>query len=422
MEIKHSDNARKKLLLLIPNLGRGGAQQVFRQQYAYLSKDFEVTGCVFNWDGAFPEDRHHKMVSLNVPGGKTLLAKAWYFILRIVRLRKLKQAKLFQVSISHLEGADYVNLLSSNTDKTICWIHGTKRHDANIEGWLGSIRMNWLMPLLYNRADQLITVSQGIADELSGVIPGLKPKLKVIYNGFDVEQISSLSMQPLDGDLINLFNTSKVLITHCRLSRQKNLEGLLTIYSKIDHRNTRLVIIGDGELRVKLIQECLQLGLSVWSAWDNTPVDANSNVYFMGQQANPFKYLRNAFIYLMTSGWEGFPLALCEAMACGLPVITSDCFTGPREIIAPEINSTQPLQEPYFSKYGVLMPLASLNDSFALDIWVNAIKYMLRQENLRLYQEAGVVRIKKFELSKSMNQTINLIQEIIYEKARNTGH
>lgn len=401
-----------KILIIIPNLGRGGAQKVFHQQFEFLSKEFDVTACVFNWEGAFDVDHKENIISLDVSGGMNVVQKIRSFFLRVIRLKRIKERLDISISISHLEGADYINILSQKKEKVICWIHGSKFHDANISGWLGFIRKRFLMPYLYNRANQLITVSQGIANELSDVIPDFKSKLKVIYNGFHVEQISSLSMQPLDSGLFNLFDTSKVLITHCRLSRQKNLEGMLTIYSKIDHHNTKLVIIGDGELRNSLVRLCSQLGLSVWTVWDNKPIDPNCNVYFIGQQKNPFNYLRHASIYIMTSGWEGFPLALCEAMACGLPVITSDCFTGPREIIAPEITTSQPVLEPYHTQYGVLMPLVNQNDSLALAIWVKEIQKMLTSQDLNLFK-VGVDRITEFELSKSMDQTLALIDEMV---------
>lgn len=401
-----SEQLKRNLLIIIPNLGRGGAQQVYRQQLAYLSKDFEVTGCVFNWNGAFPEDQHAGMVSLDVPGGKNLFEKVWYFFLRIIRLQKLKRLKQINVSISHLEGADYVNLLSGKADKKICWIHGTKHHDANIEGWLGSLRMKWLMPILYNRADQIVTVSQGIAKELLGAISGLENRIQVIYNGFDVEQIITKSREPIEASLEHIFNTSKVLITHCRLSRQKNLEALITIFSRIDRSETKLFIVGDGELRNALIQLGTQLDLSVWNAWDNTPLDVNSEVFFVGQQTNPFNYLRPSFLYMMTSGWEGFPLALCEAMACGLPVISTDCFTGPREIIAPELSLPQPVKAPFRSENGTVMPLAE--DENSLMVWVNEINAMLSKKDF-VANKIGAERIKNFSLAKSMEQTHQII-------------
>jgi hypothetical protein len=122
------------ILVIIPNLGRGGAQQIFRQQLHYLPGDFQVTGCVFNWDGAFQEEHQENIISLNVPAGTNIFFKVYYFFLRVIRLRRLKRRLKVNVAISHLEGADYVNILSSANDKTVGWIHGTKEFDKNING------------------------------------------------------------------------------------------------------------------------------------------------------------------------------------------------------------------------------------------------------------------------------------------------
>src|SRR5688500_11479981 len=92
----------RKILLIIPNLGRGGAQQMFRPQLKSLAIDFKVIGCVFHWDGAFAEDHAENIISLEVPAGKNFVLKVLYFILRIIRLKQLKRQKGIEVSISHL--------------------------------------------------------------------------------------------------------------------------------------------------------------------------------------------------------------------------------------------------------------------------------------------------------------------------------
>jgi glycosyltransferase involved in cell wall biosynthesis len=280
---------------------------------------------------------------------------------------------------------------------------------------MGAVRLKLLMPILYRRSNQIVTVSNGIANELKEKMKGIESRTSVIHNGFDVNQLTLLSTEPVDEDTLRIFNSFKVLVTHCRLSRQKNLEGLLTVYSRIDYQNTKLVIIGDGELREKLIQLTRQLGLSVWSTWDNVKVDATYNVYFMGQQANPFKYLRLASVYIMTSGWEGFPLALCEAMACGLPVITADCFTGPREIIANEIAlAQQPITEPCSTQYGVLMPLLDISSSQNIEMWSHEVTRLLHQRVSNLSQNhPGIDRIRQFQLSETLKQTANLINKVL---------
>jgi glycosyltransferase involved in cell wall biosynthesis len=405
---------KRKVLLIIPNLGRGGAQRVFHQQLKYLSNDFDVMGCVFNWDGAFEEDKASNIVSLNVSGGVTLLQKIRTFILRIIRLRKLKRENKIDISISHLEGADYVNLLSRGSDKTICWIHGTKKFDRNITGPLGVARHHVLMPILYRRAQKIVTVSNGIRDEMKDSYKGMGDLLQTIYNGFDREFIQTQSLVSVDNNFLKLTKISKTIITHCRLSKQKNLLALIHIFKElIRTTNSKLIIIGDGELRDELIQGCQLINLETWTFWGDDPWSEVCDVFFLGQKQNPFKYLHHASLYIMTSDWEGFPLALCEAMVCGIPVVASDCNAGPREILDPSLNLTQPITMPHNGKYGVLMPMAESKNQLSIGKWVNELQRILRDEELlKKYAWCGAERIKDFKLTYSIEQTVRLLQEI----------
>ena len=405
----------RNLLLLIPNLGRGGAQKVFLDQVDSLAKNFAITGCVFNWDEAFESDKRANIVSLDVPAGKNVFTKIFYFFQRIIRLRKLKSKLSIQVCISHLEGADYVNVLSKRNDRAVCWVHGTKKHDLNISGAMGTIRKKFLMPVLYKRADQLVTVSKGIAEELMGYTRGNRKAIRTIYNGFDVADIINLSSEKIDPAYETLFSQSKIIITHCRLSRQKNINSLLGIMATLKLReNSKLVIAGDGELREYLLAECKRLTLKVWTAWSNTPLDSTAEVFFIGQQTNPFKFLRRSSLFIMTSQWEGFPLALCEAMACGLPVVVSDCFTGPREIIAQNIQLSQPVNQPYATPYGILMPMVSTNDANAIDTWATELdRYLNLLQEQQPATEATVARIAEFDIHESRKLTCQLINDLM---------
>src|SRR5688500_15394542 len=93
------------ILLVIPNLGNGGAQKVFRQQLAFYSARFRTLAVVFNVEGFTDEDqRLANVISLDVPGGSTWMGKAGFFLRRIRRLRAIKKQHGVTVSISHLEG------------------------------------------------------------------------------------------------------------------------------------------------------------------------------------------------------------------------------------------------------------------------------------------------------------------------------
>ncbi len=406
-----------KTLLVIPNLGKGGAQQVFRQQFDHLSSDFNILGCVFNWDDSFQEDRLRNIVSLDVPAGKNYLSKIYFFVLRTVRLKRLKKQNQIDISISHLEGADYVNLLSKDKDKVVCWIHGTKRHDGNIDGLIGWLRKNILIPRLYGKADRIVTVSQGIASEFSNHFKSITSPIQTIYNGFDLKKIKQLSFEKIDNEFLPIFDNSKVIITHCRLSKQKNLFALLSIFNRLESEaDAKLVVLGEGELQNELLAFCQKLGLRYWACWDDHVMDMSRNIYFMGQQQNPFKFLRMSSLYILTSGWEGFPLSLCEAIICDLPVITSDCFTGPREIIAPDFDGAQPVSRPYYTDFGVLMPIPTLKENETITIWCNELVELLNKYKPTEMAATSQEQISSFDISISHNQTDQLLKDLMHGK------
>jgi glycosyltransferase involved in cell wall biosynthesis len=402
----------KKILLVIPNLGQGGAQRVFHQQLNYYSKHFEVIGCVFNWEGALGEDKIPTIYSLGVPGGDNIAQKIYYFFIRIWRLRKLKQAHRVDVAISHLEGADYVNILSAAASRVYCWVHGTKINDREIKGYLGWLRLHIILPVLYRRADMLIAVSKGISSELKNRFKLASRKVVTIPNCFDSEEIILRAAARPKWDLRMLAPSASIFLTHCRLARQKNLFPLLNIYSIVSQKkNAKLFILGDGDQRDALYVHSIGLGLKTFASWKETALhDEDWDVYFLGYCENPYPMISMATLYLLTSAWEGFPLALCEAMACGIPVMSSDCFTGPREIIAPSLATEQPVLNPYESEEGILMPVP--DSQYTIEIWAQAVcKLLDNEEKRKNIGQRGSRRILDFDYKRISKKWLEIIHE-----------
>jgi glycosyltransferase involved in cell wall biosynthesis len=398
-----------RILLIIPNLGQGGAQKVFRDQVRFYARHFDVKGCVFNWDNAFPEDRQLNLSSLDVPAGKDTLRKMYYFLRRIYRVRKLKRQFNPAISISHLEGADYVNILSRHHERIFCWIHGTKKFDANIDGIMGGIRKKLLIPFLYKRSDLLISVSEGIRKELADDFNLAHTPGVTIVNSIDSKAIESASQRSDPAGFIGILDNYPIVITHCRLATQKNLGALLTIFSLLKTApHPKLVILGDGELKQQLLHQCMLLTLNAYDAGKGMEWNSQYDVYFLGNQSNPYPYLAKATLYVMTSSWEGFPLALCEAMACNIPVIASDCHTGPREIIGPELTTKETIAEPYLSAYGMLMPLAESKKQ--IEIWASTIDRLLEDADLRRRLSAGgKKRMLDFDRKKMEDRWLTIV-------------
>lgn len=402
---------RKTLLLIIPSLIKGGAEQVLLDQYAFYTAHANTVGCVFNWDFITDEKLKASFISLDVPAGKNIAQKIYYFFLRIKRLRKLKRDRQVDISISHLEGADYVNILSRHGERIICWIHGTKLHDQNISGAVGWIRKNILIPWLYNRRfNTIVTVSEGIRSELISFFKLNPMRVRTMYNGFDLDDIKKRSTEISPFSLQALSEGKAILFTHCRLARQKNISGLLHIVARLKKRvAVSVFIVGDGELKEQLYNLGHELGLSQYASWKDNALQSGCDVYFLGHYDNPFSLLKQATLYLMTSSWEGFPLALCEAMACEIPVIAADCYTGPREIIAPDLHGSQPLKESHQSSIGVLMPLAE-EENFHR--WEATVIELLENGNLRTkLASAGRKRIQDFAKQNIVKEWLTLLHE-----------
>jgi glycosyltransferase involved in cell wall biosynthesis len=408
----------RDILLLIPNLGLGGAQRVFHDHSVELARHYHVTEAVFNMNGGNMYPSTNKLVRLDVAGGGSPVTKLRNFWQRIVRLKALKQRLHTAVCISHLEGADYVNLLTQGTGKIILCVHGSKLHDANIMGPVGWLRKNVLMPALYNRADRIVTVSRDINPELIEGF-GVKPeKLVTINNFFEVNQVEARSREPLSAVEAAVFATAPVLITSGRLASQKNQAPFLDAFAALlPQHPVKLIFVGDGELRTTLTDHARALGLRVYAAWEApTPLTPAYDVYFLGLQKNPFKYLRHAAAFVFPSAWEGFPMALGEAMICGLPVLSADCPTGPREMLAPATATpANPLRQAERGAYGMLLPMLTQAATLALDqaVWTKVMANLLADavERTRLGQLARE-RMQDFTRERIFGQWVQLVEEV----------
>jgi glycosyltransferase involved in cell wall biosynthesis len=390
-----------KILILTPGLGRGGAQKVFKEQTLFYSGHFNTTGCVFNWDGALVEEKNFVVQSLDVPAGDNWISKFYFFCQRVNRVRAIKQRNNIDISISHLEGADYVNILSRRGEKVICYIHGTKFHDGEIRGFLGWVRRNVFMPYLYRQADRIIPVSKGIKEEFEEKLKIFPKKITVITNGFDLEKIEMQSQEAISAVYLGLFRNYKTICLCSRLAPQKNQEIFLSVFADVQKSMPcKLIILGDGELRSSLINQSKQMGLRVFPVWENIPFSEDFDVYFLGNVANPFPYISQSSVFALPSSWEGFPLALCEAMVCGVPVVASDCPTGPREILSDETGE---------SIYGFLLPIPVKDDDLILK-WKNTLLTILRDESIASeYGSKAKRRSKDFSAEKMKAAWMQLV-------------
>ena len=177
------------------------------------------------------------------------------------------------------------------------------------------------MRLFYPGADLIIAVSQGVADDVVRLARLPPDRVRVVRNPVWTPRLERLAREapthPWFTD-----RSIPVVLGAGRLTRQKDFPTLLRAFAQVlAQRPCRLMILGDGSQRDDLQALAKQLGVA-------------TDVAFPGFQTNPYTYLARASLFVLSSAWEGSPNVLTEALALGVPVVSTDCPSGPREILA----------------------------------------------------------------------------------------
>jgi glycosyltransferase involved in cell wall biosynthesis len=176
------------------------------------------------------------------------------------------------------------------------------------------------MRMLYPSADAVVAVSNGVAQDLkknAGLSPSL---LRVIPNPVITPELISKSQEPQDHPWFTE-GAAPVLLGVGRLTRQKDFPTLLRAFALVrKSRPCRLMILGEGQDRASLESLTAELGI-------------RDDVTMPGFVDNPYAYMSKSALLVLSSRWEGSPNVLTEALALGTPVVSTDCPSGPEEIL-----------------------------------------------------------------------------------------
>lgn len=172
----------------------------------------------------------------------------------------------------------------------------------------------------YPWADRIVAVSDGVAENLSEILDIPRDRISRIYNPVVSDELNRQSSQHADHQWFD--RECPVLLNIGRLSEQKNQALLLRAFSRVrDRFDANLIIIGKGKKEEALRRLADDLGVS-------------GHVEIINWVDNPYAYMSSADVFVLSSRWEGLPTVLIEALACGCPVVSTDCPSGPREILA----------------------------------------------------------------------------------------
>jgi glycosyltransferase involved in cell wall biosynthesis len=228
------------------------------------------------------------------------------------------------VVLSALHSANVMLLLARRIaradTRVVISIHNTisrVTRDASKTGVrLIPLLSRWLFPW----ADGIVAVSAGVADDFSRTIGIPRDRIRVIYNPVVTPELYEQARADPGHPWLSGSGPPTVMGVG-RLSRQKDFETLIRAFrSVLTRRRVRLLILGEGEERLSL--EALVREL-----------DLEDEVCMPGFVENPFAYMARASLLVLSSAWEGLPTVLIEALALGLPVVATNCKSGPDEIL-----------------------------------------------------------------------------------------
>jgi glycosyltransferase involved in cell wall biosynthesis len=305
----------RRVLMAIPNFNGGGAERVALHLARSIDRDkftvrvfaHERTGSLLSevngtTDIVVHNERSYRRTQL--PG---LLAAT------------LRLARDADVLIGANEGrASFLMVVAAEILKkpVVCWLHNDWREFSNVVSWRQRLSLR-----TYARADAVVACSQGVADSFLSLVPFRKGSLRVIYNGIPLNRIRSLSEEQIPPQCERTFQGATVL-TAGRLVYQKGHEFLIAAHALLIRRGLahQLVILGEGPLERELKAYALSLGVA-------------SSVHFLGFQANPYRFMRRATVFALSSRFEGFGVVLAEALCCRASIVAVDCPSGPREVL-----------------------------------------------------------------------------------------
>jgi len=213
--------------------------------------------------------------------------------------------------------------------------------------------LRWSMRLLYPRADARVVVAVDTARDLSALSGLPLESFEVIHN--PVDPPNSASPAP-DIALLWSGTTGRRILSVGRMTAEKNQLLLLEAFAELaESSDVRLAILGDGALRGELEKRARKLGVA-------------DRVNMPGFVIDPAPYYRSANLFVLSSNFEGYPLVLIEAMRCGLPIVSTDCVSGPAEILGGgEFGRLAPCNDPDALAAAMQAELATPTDAKLLE-------------------------------------------------------
>ena len=344
--------------IMINCLEQGGAQNMVLRLFDALNRSGIETYLIsmdrnqeipLSHDAARTALLQEKVIFLsNADNRRGALQKVFTGPLHWFKLHRVVRDRGIDILVSFMERANILNLLTFVPRRKILSVRIHLSEDLSVKVPLKKAFIQFVYRFFLHRAEVINFNSREAALDFKKRFPIRDEKLSVIYNFIDVKKIRDLARRELSKEYRSFYR-GFVFITAGRLYPTKGHVHLLRAFKKVSEGNAaaRLILLGDGPLRRTLSDVIRKLGLE-------------TRVLLPGFQKNPFAWIHRADVFVLSSKEEGFPNALLEAIALGKPVISTDCPSGPREMLAPASDPLKKTDAMDLAPFGILT--APLND------------------------------------------------------------
>jgi len=372
------NRCKHKILFVLPSLRGGGAERIVLNIIRGLNQDkFETELIALDGEGEYLD-----LIPENIKFFNLKEKRARYSIFKLVKVINSEKPEIILGSVGQ------VTILLYFARKLLKYKPIVVNRSENFQSQVKANKViKMLSRLAFRNSDYVIAIAKDMESDLVNNYNVRKDKIRVIYNPIDLESIENLKKEPLKE---KYFSGEPVILGCGRLAEQKGFSYLIEAFSTVANRysKAKLLILGQGPKEKELKNLATDLGI-------------RDGVIFLGFQKNPFKYMANTDVFVLSSVWEGLPTVLIEAMACCTPVVSANCKSGPSEILEN-------------GRYGVLVPVA---DSEALS---NGILKLLGDHNLRMHYSKGALeKVKEFDPKKIAKVYENFFLEILVSDYNN---
>lgn len=362
----------QRIVFVINSMEGGGAERVLSillDQLAVPLKDADVYLVLLDSKiERYAIPAYIKKITLDCQGS---------MIKSIVSLRQTLRTIAPDVVLSFLNRANCANIIAARSHNYRCVIServNTSSHfGAGFKAWFNK----WIVRTLYPLADKVLVVSKGVGMDLQSNFGVLPQRIDVIYNPYDLDRLARLAAEPP-----SLQIEGNYIVAVGRLVPNKNFALLIRAYHQAQIEE-KLLILGEGPELATLQQLVAELQLE-------------DRVVLTGFIDNPYPVMSRAQYAVFSSLAEGFPNAMAEAMALSLPVIATDCDSGPAEILHDVIHVDS--STAFKADFGVLVPI---NDQAAV---VQALQWMGDETLREHFRTKSLERIRDFSVDRAVMQ------------------